>query len=599
MLRLPVLLLAICFAANAQFFGLSTTADGSRVYFATPLRQKNTTQPSYGKLFQVNTAGLQLYLSRDKILPPTPPFEQSAQSNPYDLVAASVSSDGRTFAAAATRSCYGDGMLCTRSEAFTTTITAGGKDADFPGHLGLSPSGEWAFGHGSNAYFLQAAYLVHVTTGELVPLAIPRLDSVEGVRIASSGRSVADDGSVVYSTLSEVVFLRSSEVHRIPATGVSPQDAVIDRSGATILFSVCGPNKSASGVCIPTIRMVDPSLSTSSLLIDDGYAPALSDDGRTLLYLSNRTGKPQLRVYSFDGGLDRQIAFDQAGISQAILSGDGSTIYAVTLGARLLKISVATRAVQELIPRTPYLSGILNGSFPAPGKLTTLPGVGLTDLSFTADAPLPDSLNGIRVNLAGKPVRIQSVTPDAITVLVPPDAAVSDNLTISFPVDLSLTSPSPFDAPSEQVYVTRYAPEFLLVPGANRLLAAHQDWSSVVSEDSPAQPGEVIHAYAVGLGDTSPSVPYGQPAPAAEPFARMTIPLGCGDSNNTTGHPVEVLFQGLAPKFAGIYQIDLRVPPDTSSGLFGIYCMWGGIGTGGPGLAGSIAVRSSAAPGAQ
>jgi uncharacterized protein (TIGR03437 family) len=85
----------------------------------------------------------------------------------------------------------------------------------------------------------------------------------------------------------------------------------------------------------------------------------------------------------------------------------------------------------------------------------------------------------------------------------------------------------------------------------------------------------VIHGYAVGLGDTSPSVPYGQAAPSSEPLARLTIPIGC---NN-----VEVLFQGMAPGHAGVYQIDIRLPLVIPDGNFGLYCVWGG--TGGPGLA--------------
>src|SRR6185437_12000867 len=102
-----------------------------------------------------------------------------------------------------------------------------------------------------------------------------------------------------------------------------------------------------------TIRLADPSGTGSSLLMEDGFAPSLSDDGRTLVYLANRA-KPQIHVYRF-GGISRQLGFDTAGIAQAIVSGDGSIIYAVTLGGRLVKINSTTGASQELIPRTPYL----------------------------------------------------------------------------------------------------------------------------------------------------------------------------------------------------------------------------------------------------
>ena len=124
MLRLPVFALAICLPGNAQFSGLATSADGSRVYFATALRQKNTTQPVYGKLFTVDSAGLKLFLSRDAQIPPPPApgTNSGTQTNAYDLQAASVSSDGKVFAASAIRGCVGGGYVCNPLERYFTTL---------------------------------------------------------------------------------------------------------------------------------------------------------------------------------------------------------------------------------------------------------------------------------------------------------------------------------------------------------------------------------------------------------------------------------------------------------------------------------------------
>ena len=58
MFRCLLFIAVFSVSACAQFLGLATPADGSRVYFATPLRQKDTTQPTYGKLFQVDNSGL-------------------------------------------------------------------------------------------------------------------------------------------------------------------------------------------------------------------------------------------------------------------------------------------------------------------------------------------------------------------------------------------------------------------------------------------------------------------------------------------------------------------------------------------------------------
>jgi len=568
MLRLIASTLAISFCTHAQFFGLATPADGARVYFATPLRQKNTTQPNWGKLFAVDSSGLTLLLTRDQQVPPSP--QVSLVTNPYDIFAASLSADGKVTAIAARRGCpYGD---CTyeRIEQYATTITSGGQSKDYPGALSLSASGEWAFGRSIfGGLYGPPAYLVNVNTGKQVVLdaIIPSQDRLYGVHIASTGRTVADDGTFAYSTYQSVVTINGSEVRRI-ATDPSPGAPIMVRYGRTLVFEMGD-----------TIRLADPSGPGSSLLIDNGFAPSLSDDGRTLVYLADRA-KPQIHVYRF-GGASRQLGFDTAGIAQAIVSGDGSAIYAVTLGGRLLKISATTGASQELIPRTPYFGG--GSSFPAPGKLTTIAGVGLTDLSFTADAPLPAKLNGVTVTIGGKTALIQSVTPNAITVLVPPDVQPAPNVSL----DVTLTSPSPFDSPHGEVYVMSYAPEALYLPGTITVLAAHQDWHALVTYDDPATPGEVIHLYAVGLGDTVPSVGWGQPAPIAEPFARLKIPISCPSGDPIPG-PLEIPYEGLAPGLAGIYQIDLRMPQTFIGNFFGLYCVWGGVGSGGPSFGGRI-----------
>ena len=51
----------------AQFFGMATPGDGSRVYFATPSRVKASGQNSYGKIFQYDTNGLRLVAARDPV----------------------------------------------------------------------------------------------------------------------------------------------------------------------------------------------------------------------------------------------------------------------------------------------------------------------------------------------------------------------------------------------------------------------------------------------------------------------------------------------------------------------------------------------------
>jgi uncharacterized protein (TIGR03437 family) len=54
----------------------------------------------------------------------------------------------------------------------------------------------------------------------------------------------------------------------------------------------------------------------------------------------------------------------------------------------------------------------------------------------------------------------------------------------------------------------------------------------------------------------------GEAAPSIEPLARTTRPV----SIIIGGRPAAVFFAGLAPGFAGLYQINLTVPPSVEPG---------------------------------
>ncbi len=76
---------------------------------------------------------------------------------------------------------------------------------------------------------------------------------------------------------------------------------------------------------------------------------------------------------------------------------------------------------------------------------------------------------------------------------------------------------------------------------------------------APAKPGDVLSIYGVGFGATSPSVPPGILATAAaSTTGTPTVTIG--------GVTAAVLYAGLAPGFAGLYQVNLTVPMGVQSG---------------------------------
>jgi uncharacterized protein (TIGR03437 family) len=88
-------------------------------------------------------------------------------------------------------------------------------------------------------------------------------------------------------------------------------------------------------------------------------------------------------------------------------------------------------------------------------------------------------------------------------------------------------------------------------------VAARPD-GSVITPKSPASPGEVVILYATGLGKTSPPAATGEIATGAAWLVRLA---DFHVTVNSRACPLEdILYAGAAPGFAGLYQINLRLP---------------------------------------
>jgi uncharacterized protein (TIGR03437 family) len=88
----------------------------------------------------------------------------------------------------------------------------------------------------------------------------------------------------------------------------------------------------------------------------------------------------------------------------------------------------------------------------------------------------------------------------------------------------------------------------------------HANYTAVTS-NSPAQPGETILIYCTGLGATNPPQTSGGAAPANPPATAVITP-----TVTIGGISSVVSFAGLAPGFAGLYQINAQVPTGISAG---------------------------------
>lgn len=120
------------------------------------------------------------------------------------------------------------------------------------------------------------------------------------------------------------------------------------------------------------------------------------------------------------------------------------------------------------------------------------------------------------------------------------------------------------------VPVRPYQPGIFTLDGRNGV-AVFSSSNTLVTAAQPVTAGSVIYFYATGLGPVTNTPATGAPTPLA-PFSRTVDP-----PQVTLGTAVcEVLFAGLAPGLAGVYQVNIRVPADIPAGSADLVIAAGG-----------------------
>jgi len=194
----------------------------------------------------------------------------------------------------------------------------------------------------------------------------------------------------------------------------------------------------------------------------------------------------------------------------------------------------------------------------APNAIATVYGTNLSwnEYAITpADVnggALPQQVSGVNVFVGGLATPLFYVSPTQINFLIPYEFGPG-------PVKIYVARDG-VRGPDVTVQLNESSPGFFEWNG-NLAVAEHPDWS-VVSPASPAVPGEIIVLYAAGLGHTFPATQSGrivqQPAQITS-LANLQILLD--------GNPVRsdnILYAGLTPESAGLYQINLRLPDSLS-----------------------------------
>jgi glucosylceramidase len=164
--------------------------------------------------------------------------------------------------------------------------------------------------------------------------------------------------------------------------------------------------------------------------------------------------------------------------------------------------------------------------------------------------PLPATMAATSVQINGIAAPLVFVSPLQINAQVPWEAT---------PGSATLTVNHAGITASQTVTIAAAGPGIFTRYGSQQAAALNPDYS-LNSQDNPAS--SYIQLFGTGFGAVSPAVQTGAAASAttlSQVVAKVTATVG--------GAAAKVLFAGLAPGFAGLWQIDVSLPAGTPGAL--------------------------------
>jgi len=191
--------------------------------------------------------------------------------------------------------------------------------------------------------------------------------------------------------------------------------------------------------------------------------------------------------------------------------------------------------------------------------------------SDLVNGKIPTNLVGVCVSIGSMPAAIFGVYPNQINVQVgalPPGGATVE-------VTVNCGTPQAVTSNLGAVFVEAASPEFYsFLPdpkgGRNPIAAVNATTGALIGPPGlvagatfvPAKPGDVIQAYATGFGETAPAYGLGViPGAAGTLTSPYSLTLG-----GAAIPASDILYAGISPCCAGLYQVDFTVPAGTASG---------------------------------
>jgi uncharacterized protein (TIGR03437 family) len=385
------------------------------------------------------------------------------------------------------------------------TVIAGNGRSAFAGDGSLalaasvnSPTGLWVDASGD-------VYVADTNNNRIRKLT---LDSPAGLAIAAGDKQTGTVGTTLNALVVNVGFRA-----QIPAAGIPVAFAVT--SGAATL-SASTSNTDATGAA--------------------GVGITLGNTPGSVVVTASVAGVPPVQF-----NLTANAAVALPAISSGGIAGAGGSV----------------PPVAQISPGG--LASIYGSNFAPAGTSRQVYGGDLVN------GNLPTQLAGVCVQVGGLPAFLTYVGPGQINIQVP---AVPVDSTVDVQVTTNCGAANALQSATQKVATKAATPELLYwlnsangqnpVCAVDAITLANIGATGLISgvTFTPAKPGELVTIYGTSFGPTNPAVAPGSlPPGAASTTNTPVVTVGTVTLNSS-----DVLYAGVSPCCAGLYQLNIKVP---------------------------------------
>ena len=293
-------------------------------------------------------------------------------------------------------------------------------------------------------------------------------------------------------------------------------------------------------------------------VVDDCGVPLVSGSVGT----SFSSGDPALALTSLKDGRWSGTWQPRSASTQVTITAQAQEFTPALLGTQMIGGALASNPVTPVINAGGAVSAASNlpNQPLAPGAFMAIFGTHLSSgTNISPTLPFSMQLGGTQAVLAGRQLPLYFAADGQIDAVIPYDVPVNTTQQLVVTNGPALSQPEP-------VVIAPAQPAMFTVSqngsGPGVFVGVHPDGTQfLVDANHPVTAGDAVVIYCAGLGTVTPSIPAGSAASLTTlSYTDQTVTVMIG------GQPVQVLFSGLAPGYAGLYQVNVLMPSGITAG---------------------------------